>query len=83
MDLRRRGTDSYTFHHDQLRSVLGVSGHAGSVLETKRYRAFGESRDSTRSTSNDLLYTGRQLDPETGLYSNRANLNQAARVYRK
>jgi len=66
------GTDNYTFHHDPLRSVLGVSGHAGSVLETKRYRAFGDELSSAGSSANDLLYTGRQLETESGLYYYRA-----------
>ena len=33
---------NYTFHHDNLQSVLGLSGHEGSVLQTIQYGPFGE-----------------------------------------
>jgi len=32
---------NYTFHHDNLQSVLGLSGHEGTVLQTISYGPFG------------------------------------------
>jgi len=36
------GWVNYTFHHDTLQSVLGLSGHEGTVLQTIAYGPFGE-----------------------------------------
>jgi RHS repeat-associated protein len=71
------GTDSkwvnYTFHHDNLQSVLGLSGHEGSVLQTIQYGPFGEKISTTGNANNNALhYTGREEDPDTGLIYYRA-----------
>jgi RHS repeat-associated protein len=71
------GTDgkwvNYTFHHDNLQSVLGISGHDGTVLQTISYGPFGEKINPTGSApANYLHYTGREEDPDTGLYYYRA-----------
>ncbi|MEW6401338.1 MAG: RHS repeat-associated core domain-containing protein [Chloroflexota bacterium] len=73
------GTDgkwvNYTFHHDALQSVLGLSGHEGSVLQTISYGPFGEKIATTGNANNNgLHYTGREEDPDTGLYNYRARL---------
>ncbi|MEW6401336.1 MAG: DUF5675 family protein [Chloroflexota bacterium] len=73
------GTDgkwvNYTFHHDALQSVLGLSGHEGSVLQTIQYGPFGEKIATTGNANNNgLHYTGREEDPDTGLYNYRARL---------
>ena len=66
---------NYTFHHDALQSVLGVSGHEGSVLQTISYGPFGEKIGSAgNANTNNLHYTGREEDPDTGLYNYRARL---------
>jgi RHS repeat-associated protein len=70
-DTQGRATN-YTFHHDQIQSVVGVSGHAGSVEEAVYFAPFGEERGGSGASPNLLRYTGRQLDPETGLYYYRA-----------
>lgn len=63
---------NYTFHHDQLNSVMGLTGHEGSVLSKTWYSAFGNVLSSTATTAtNALKYTGRQLD-ESGFYYYRA-----------
>jgi len=63
---------NYTFHHDHLNSVTGLTGHAGSIEETTRYDVFGEILNQTNNTGNDLLFTGRELDRQTGLVYFRA-----------
>ncbi len=63
---------NYTFHHDSLQSVLGQSGHEGSILSTLGYGAFGNIISSTGSSPNRLKFTGREEDPDTGLYYYRA-----------
>jgi RHS repeat-associated protein len=64
---------NYTYHHDSLQSVLGLSGHEGSLLQTMQYEPFGDTI-ATTGTSNDnrLHYTGREEDPDSGLYYYRA-----------
>jgi RHS repeat-associated protein len=63
---------NYTYHHDALQSVLGQSGHEGSLLATQSYGAFGNSLASTGTSHNRLLYTGRELDSDTGCLYYRA-----------
>jgi len=66
---------NYTFHHDNLQSVLGLSGHDGTILQTITYDAFGNQFTTTgAANNNELHYTGRELDPDTGLYNYRARL---------
>jgi RHS repeat-associated protein len=63
---------NYTFHHDQLGSVVALSGHNGDEMETTKFGPFGDVIDSTGTSPNALKYTGRELDSETGLYYYRA-----------
>ncbi len=64
---------NYTFHHDHLNSVTALTGHAGSTKESNRYDAFGATLNlSLPGTGNEQLFTGRQLDVNTGLYYYRA-----------
>src|SRR5208283_475539 len=66
---------NYTFHHDNLQSVLGLSGHDGTVLQTISYDPFGNTIGTTGSANNNQLhYTGREQDPDTGLYNYRARI---------
>lgn len=61
-----------TFHHDPLQSVVGLSGHNGEVLNLASYGPFGETTGESGNVSNFLKYTGREKDPDTGLYQVRA-----------
>ncbi len=63
---------NYTFHHDHLQSVVGLSGHNGDPEQTVTYGPFGEQLSTSGSSPNMLGYTGRELDSETGLYYYRA-----------
>ena len=63
------GVISY-FHKDRLGSVIAMSGTGGNVTEGPyRYDAYGNGAPTTGSP---FKYTGRRLDPETGLYYYRA-----------
>jgi len=61
-------------HHDNLESVLGLSGHDGTVLQTLTYDPFGNIISQSSSNNNQLHYTGREQDPDTGLYNYRARI---------
>jgi len=68
---------NFTYHHDALQSVLGQSGHEGSILSTQTYSAFGKNLNSTGSGSNAQKYTGREQDNESGFYYYRARYYDA------
>ena len=61
-----------TFHHDHLRSVTALTGHAGTTEETIQYDPFGAVQSQTGTSNNKLRYTGREEDSDTGLYYYRA-----------
>jgi len=64
---------NYTFHHDNLQSVLGLSGHEGSVLQAISYGPFGEKISTAGAVNNNYLhFTGREEDTDSGLYYFRA-----------
>jgi len=63
---------NFTYHHDALQSVLGQSGHEGSILSTQNYSAFGKNLSQTGTGSNAQKYTGREQDTESGFYYYRA-----------
>jgi len=61
-------------HHDNLQSVLGLSGHDGTVLQTISYDPFGNITSQSSSNNNQLHYTGREQDPDAGLYNDRIRI---------
>ncbi len=61
-----------TYHHDQLNSVTALTGHAGATEATVSYDVFGKPLSETGSVSNDMLFTGREYDRDSGLYYYRA-----------
>ena len=59
---------NYTFHHDLLMSVVGLSSHDGSILQTITYDPFGNMMTNVGVGSNNTLYyTGRELDRIRGI----------------
>src|SRR5208283_5311627 len=59
-------------HHDNLESVVGMSGHDGAILQTISYDPFGNKTVSGTANNNQLHYTGREQDPDTGYIYDRA-----------
>jgi RHS repeat-associated protein len=64
------GTHYYFHANNQGTTLLTSDTSATPVLTSFRYGAFGES--DSPSTGAEFRYTGRRLDPETGLYYYRA-----------
>lgn len=68
------------YHQDWLGNVVLLTSSSGTVVEKYTYDAWGnvaakdtsESTVSADSIRSRFLYTGRQFDPETGLYYYRA-----------
>jgi RHS repeat-associated protein len=67
----RASTTSY-YSQDGLGSVTSLTTSAGALGNTYTYDSFGNLTASTGSIANRFQYTGRELDPETGLYFYRA-----------
>ena len=64
------GTQNKSYYHSNHQgSIIALSNQSGSVTEQHSYDSYGNSDDLT---GNPFRYTGRRLDPETGLYYYRA-----------
>jgi RHS repeat-associated protein len=67
----RSSAASY-YNADGLGSVTSLTNSAGAAAETYTYDSFGKVTASSGSLTNPFQYTGREMDPETGLYYYRA-----------
>ena len=75
----------YYYHFDGIGSVAAISNAAGEIIETYKYDVYGDTviRDTvhvshdTSIVGNPYGFTGRRLDPETGLYYYRARYYDA------
>jgi RHS repeat-associated protein len=65
------GTTSY-YEQDGLGSVSSLSNSSGALANTYTYDSYGKLTGSTGTLSNPFQYTGREFDPETGVYEYRA-----------
>jgi RHS repeat-associated protein len=68
--LRSSATSYYTA--DGLGSVTSLTNSVGAAAQTYTYDSFGKLTTSSGSLTNPFQYTGRESDPETGLYYYRA-----------
>lgn len=68
------GGDVYWLHTDHQGSVIATSNAAGQVVGAAKYSPYGELPSPTDlpPAQSPFGYTGRQYDPETGLYQYRA-----------
>ncbi len=64
------GGDLSYYHADGLGSIVKVTNPAGAVTLTRTYNSFGVPTDG--ATTAGYAFTGREWDPETGLYYYRA-----------
>jgi len=69
-ELRSSVTSFY--EQDGLNSVTSLTTSAGALANTYTYDSFGKLVASTGSIANRFQYTGREFDPETGIYFYRA-----------
>jgi RHS repeat-associated protein len=70
--IMRRDGVSYYYHADGLGSITHITDTSGSIVQRYVYNAFGEIVTQGGSLSNQYTYTGREYDPESGLYYYRA-----------
>jgi RHS repeat-associated protein len=71
LSMLRSGTTSY-FHSDVLSTITSLSNSAGALANTYTYDSYGKLTASTGSITDPLQYTGREFDPESGIYYYRA-----------
>ena len=67
-----RGNEINYYHYDGLGSTRVLTDNSGEVTDSYTYEAFGELVEQSGETENNYLYTGEQLDPNTGNYYLRA-----------
>ena len=67
-----RGANTSYYQQDGLGTVTSLSGVSGSLAQTYVFDSFGQQTASSGSLTNPFRYTGREFDPETGLYYYRA-----------
>jgi RHS repeat-associated protein len=61
----------YYFHFDGIGSVIALSDSNGTLVEQYSYDSFGKP-NTTSTVGNRFMFTGREYDPEIGLYYYRA-----------
>jgi RHS repeat-associated protein len=67
-----RGGQTYYYHQNALWSVEAITDSTASVVERDAYDAYGSPTILPSIIGNPYLFTGRQLDAETGDYFYRA-----------
>jgi len=65
---QRRGDEFYYYQQDELGNVVAVTDKHGNVLNTYNYDTFGNIISKTETIPNPFTFTGREYDPESGLY---------------
>lgn len=68
----QQGTHTYFYHKNGLGSVVNLTDGAGSVVNSCIYKSFGEIYSQTGTVQQPFTFTGREYDPENGLYYYRA-----------
>jgi len=64
--------NAYYYHKDGLGSVVNLTDSAGNTVKGYTYKSFGEIYSETGTLNQPFTFTGREYDPESGLYYFRA-----------
>ncbi|MFA5794683.1 MAG: RHS repeat-associated core domain-containing protein [Candidatus Brocadiia bacterium] len=83
--MMQKGRKQYYYHENALGSITHISNNKGEVVESYKYTAYGKAtiydgKGKERKKSrvkNNILFTGREYDMETGLYYYRARYYSA------
>jgi RHS repeat-associated protein len=68
----RRDGKTYFYHRDHHGSITALTDSAGAIVNRYRYDAWGNTAVMANAVSNPFAFAGREFDPATGLYFNRA-----------
>jgi RHS repeat-associated protein len=66
-----RGSTTSFYQVDFLGSITSLTNSAGALANTYTYDSFGKLIGSAGTLTNPFQFTGREFDPETGLYNYR------------
>jgi RHS repeat-associated protein len=67
-----RGSVTSYYEQDGLNSVASLTNSSGALAQSYTYDSYGKITASTGTLTNPFQYTGREFDPETGIYYYRA-----------
>ncbi len=67
-----KGGSTFFYHQDGLGSVTDLTDSAGVTAKSYAYDAYGNILESPGTVEQAYTYTGREFDPESGLYYYRA-----------
>lgn len=70
-----KGSDTYYFHKDHLKSSTVMTRQSGTVHESSQYIPFGGQRGITNIAISNYKFTDQEQDRSTGFY------NYGARLY--
>ena len=73
----RRSGSNYYYHSNGLGSITALTNSTKAVVQSYVYDSFGQIISQTGSITNPYTFTGREYDPETGLYYYRARYDDA------
>jgi RHS repeat-associated protein len=72
-----RGSTTSYYEADGLGSVTSLSNSSAALANTYTYDSYGQLTGSSGTVVNPYRYTGRESDPETGIYYYRARYYSA------
>ena len=67
-----KGSSTYFYYQDGLGSVTDLTDSTGATAKSYAYDAYGNILESPGTVEQAYSYTGREFDPESGLYHYRA-----------
>ena len=73
----KREEQSFSYHADGLGSITELTDSTGAVAQSYVYDSFEQIVQQIGMLTNPYTYTGRELDPESGLYYYRARYYDA------
>jgi RHS repeat-associated protein len=76
--IMERGGPRFFYQADGLGSITDLTNSAGTVVQPYVYDSFGQIVQQSGTVLNPYTYTGREIDPESGLYYYRARFYDPA-----
>ena len=67
-----QGANTFYYHKDGLGSVVNLTDASGNVVKNYTYKSFGEIHSEAGTLNQPFTFTGREYNPESGLYFYRA-----------
>ena len=75
--IMERAAGSFFYHTDGLGSITDLTDTTGAIAQSYVYDSYGNIVQQFGTLENPYTYTGREFDPESGLYYYRARYYDA------